>query len=607
VCGVNIDTEAFSVLAGESHIKSIFTTEAETSADAINGACPGDAFRIENYDSLPEFVTFDEATGLITVDAPSNLVEICHAYDIGIVHDSALGDLETIWTTLTVEPNCAVQQFVPLTGFPESIHYRAEESFETADMLSLEADAEGLSWEDLCGATSVYLESETEGVSVSGTEVIVSGVLPGEYTITIARETESVSAQFTDFTFIICGVDVDDTPIFVSAGDLHERSIFANGEDTTQTSFAWDGACPGATFEFYNVDSAPSFITFDQTSDMLTIEASAFDISLIGSYPVEILHTWSNGESEIVTIEVNVEANCEVQTWEPLLDLESPIGHGESTTFFTEEERNLVVDDNGESWDEICGMATITMAESSHDSIYIDENGNVQIEDLPTGIYTFSLEQSNDLVAVQVTDFEFVVCGVELNTEAVEMTAGVTEVHSLFAGETNSSMFCEGESFALGENVQSFMSMDDDFNLVIDPSADLVSHTGTFDLELLHYTADSSEPTSQWITVSVAADCEAQTWSALEGFPSIVRTTEIDAIFDSNDMLELVADAEGNSWTELCGSAELSLATDVEGVLIDNNQVYATLNPGSYSLTLVQSGEGVTDQSTDVEFSVCGV
>jgi hypothetical protein len=72
-------------------------------------------------------------------------------------------------------------------------------------------------------------------------------------------------------------------------------------------------------------------------------------------------------------------------------------------------------------------------------------------------------------------------------------------------------------------------------------------------------------------------------------------------------MLELVADAEGNSWTELCGTAELSLATDVEGVLIDNNQVYATLNPGSYSLTLVQSGEGVTDQSTDVEFSVCGV
>lgn len=102
MCGVNIDTEAFSVLAGESHIKSIFTTEAETSADAINGACPGDAFRIENYDSLPEFVTFDEATGLITVDAPSNLVEICHAYDIGIVHDSALVDQETIWTTLTV-------------------------------------------------------------------------------------------------------------------------------------------------------------------------------------------------------------------------------------------------------------------------------------------------------------------------------------------------------------------------------------------------------------------------------------------------------------------------------------------------------------------------
>jgi len=51
---------------------------------------------------------------------------------------------------------------------------------------------------------------------------------------------------------------------------------------------------------------------------MLAIEASAFDISAIGSYPVEILHSWVNGYSMIVTIEVNVEANCEVQTWTPL-------------------------------------------------------------------------------------------------------------------------------------------------------------------------------------------------------------------------------------------------------------------------------------------------
>jgi hypothetical protein len=255
---------------------------------------------------------------LITVDAPSDLVEICHAYDIGIMHEKTIGESELIWVTLTVEPNCAVQEFVPLTGFPESIHYRAEEIFETSEMLALEADANGESWEQLCGATNVYIENEIEGVTVSGTDIIVQDVLPGEYTISIVRETDEVPAQITDFTFIICGVDVDDTPIFVTAGDLHERSIFANGADTTQTTFAWDGACPGATFEFYNVDTAPEFITFYQSSDMLAIEASAFDVSAIGSYPVEILHSWANGDSEIVTIEVNVEANCEVQTWTPL-------------------------------------------------------------------------------------------------------------------------------------------------------------------------------------------------------------------------------------------------------------------------------------------------
>jgi hypothetical protein len=60
-----------------------------------------------------------------------------------------------------------------LTGFPESIHYRAEEIFETSEMLSLEADANGESWEQLCGATNVYIENEIEGVTVSGTDIIV--------------------------------------------------------------------------------------------------------------------------------------------------------------------------------------------------------------------------------------------------------------------------------------------------------------------------------------------------------------------------------------------------------------------------------------------------
>lgn len=106
-------------------------------------------------------------------------------------------------------------------------------------MLALEADANGESWEELCGATRISIENEIEGVSMSDTDVVVYDVLPGEYTIIIVRDTEEVPAQVTEFTFIICGVDVDDTPIFVTAGDLHERSIFANGEDTTQTTFAW--------------------------------------------------------------------------------------------------------------------------------------------------------------------------------------------------------------------------------------------------------------------------------------------------------------------------------------------------------------------------------
>lgn len=108
VCGVNIDADEFFVLAGESHTKSIFTTEAETTSDRLNGACPGDYFFIENYDSLPEFITFEESSGLITVDAPSNLVEVCRGYDIGIMHEQTIGESEITWVTLYVEPNCAV-------------------------------------------------------------------------------------------------------------------------------------------------------------------------------------------------------------------------------------------------------------------------------------------------------------------------------------------------------------------------------------------------------------------------------------------------------------------------------------------------------------------
>lgn len=165
------------------------------------------------------------------------------------------------------------------------------------------------------------------------------------------------------------------------------------------------------------------------------------------------------------------------------------------------------------------------MVDSSNDQIYIDENGNVQIGDLPTGIYTFSLEQSNDLVPAQVTDFEFVVCGVEVNSEDFTMTAGQPETYSLFAEDTNAQMFCEGESFEIGEtNGQNFMILDDESNLVIDPSADLVSNTGIYDVEIIH-NREGEDPVSSWIIVTVEPDCSVQTWSALEGFPETVKMT----------------------------------------------------------------------------------
>jgi hypothetical protein len=152
------------------------------------------------------------------------------------------------------------------------------------------------------------------------------------------------------------------------------------------------------------------------------------------------------------------------------------------------------------------------MVDSSNDLIYLDEDGNVQIEDLTTGIYTFSLEQSNDLVPAQVTDFEFIVCGVEVNSEEISMTAGQPETRSLLANDATAQMVCEGETIELGEaNGQDFMYLDDEFNLVIDPSADLVSNVGTYDVEIIH-TREGEEPVSSWMTVTVMPDCSAQTW-----------------------------------------------------------------------------------------------
>jgi hypothetical protein len=154
------------------------------------------------------------------------------------------------------------------------------------------------------------------------------------------------------------------------------------------------------------------------------------------------------------------------------------------------------------------------------------------------------------------------------------MTAGNTEVHSIFADDTTYEMLCEGESFALGEsNGQDFIYLDDQSNLVIEPSADLVSNVGTYDVEVLHMHA-GEEPVSEWVIVTVEANCEAQSWEALEGLPSSIEMSYVGSVFDSNEMLELITDVEGNSWTDLCGTAQLSLLEPMDGVTIDNNEVY---------------------------------
>jgi hypothetical protein len=73
-------------------------------------------------------------------------------------------------------------------------------------------------------------------------------------------------------------------------------------------------------------------------------------------------------------------------------------------------------------------------------------------------------------------------------------------------------MVCEGETIELGEaNGQDFMYLDDELNLVIDPSADLVSNVGTYDVEIIH-TREGEESVSSWMTVTVMPDCSAQTW-----------------------------------------------------------------------------------------------
>jgi len=154
------------------------------------------------------------------------------------------------------------------------------------------------------------------------------------------------------------------------------------------------------------------------------------------------------------------------------------------------------------------------------------------------------------------------------------MTAGNTEVHSIFADDATNEMLCEGESFALGEsNGQDFIYLDDLSNLVIEPSADLVSNVGTYDVEVLHMHL-GEEPVSEWVIVTVEANCEAQSWEPLEEFPSSIKLSESGSVFDSNEMLETITDLEDNSWTNLCGTAQLSLLEPMDGVIIDNNEVY---------------------------------
>jgi len=92
------------------------------------------------------------------------------------------------------------------------------------------------------------------------------------------------------------------------------------------------------------------------------------------------------------------------------------------------------------------------------------------------------------------------------------MTAGQTETRSLLANDATAQMLCEGESIEIGEtNGQDFMRLDDEFNLVVEPSADLVSHVGTYDVEIIH-SREGEEPSSWYMVVEVMPDCSAQTW-----------------------------------------------------------------------------------------------
>jgi len=116
----------------------------------------------------------------------------------------------------------------------------------------------------------------------------------------------------------------------------------------------------------------------------LTVDTSAYDTSVIGEFNVIIGHSQAAGEFTTVTMTLIILPNCDVQEWVELEDFPMSLEYGQSLTYVTDGMDQLLADEQGNSWDSICGDTLISVIESNGDVSVNDEN-DVVIEATETG------------------------------------------------------------------------------------------------------------------------------------------------------------------------------------------------------------------------------
>jgi hypothetical protein len=281
-CGAELNDWAITV--PEQSEKTIFTEDY-----TFENMCPDMDIYISDDSTAPDFIFLDDDYNMV-VDADPYLVSNVGVWDVEVTLDNN-GETSAHYTTVTVEAQCDLQEFVPLEGFPEALSMTQVTRYDPSDYLELNTDSEGASWSEHCGTAEWSVENAPDGVYIDEDGLLMFDAAPGEYTITIVRTNDLVGEQRDDFTFqISCSLSAFETYEPSELGD-----IYIDNESTHQVSFSFQAlpeACSlSKNYEVSvdNLEELPAWMDISEaTGDQPVLLITRDSEETVGSFVVTI-------------------------------------------------------------------------------------------------------------------------------------------------------------------------------------------------------------------------------------------------------------------------------------------------------------------------------